>query len=300
MNDGAHVAAELPEYASGALAPEEGARVREHLRRCETCRVELAEWELLAEAARGVVGRSAPLRVPARVWAALDGEESRTSHAHSLSSRLSLLGQLVAGQLPLVRRSIWTASALTIALGFVVALLAGEGSGARVLALLAPMVAALGVAFIYGPESDPALDLALATPTSPRLVLLARLTLVFGYDLLLALAATVGLFASREDMSLWSLISLWLGPMFFLSAFSLSLSVLLGPTAAITGAMLLWAARLGVLTDPGRSFLPGALAEIPASFWQTGPALPALGGLLLALALFYVPRQERLAGVFHP
>lgn len=300
MSDG-HVSDELPAYVNGTLSPRESDRVRTHVESCRGCRRELAEWEAVAGAARALVAHSAPPRIPDGVWAALDGERRAAPRGtRDVRAALSLSWQLLRGQVPLVRRSIWAASALTITLGYVVALLAGRGSGAQVLALLAPIVAAFGVAFIYGPETDPSLELALATPTSPRLVLLTRLTLVFGYDLLLALGATVALYATRGDMSPWPLISLWLGPMLFLSALSLALSVLLGPTAAVTGAMLLWAVRLGLLTQPGRSFLPDPAADILASFWWTGPALLALGGLLLALALFYAPRQERLSRAFRP
>ena len=55
------------------------------------------------------------------------------------------------------------------------------------------MIAAACVSFIYGPENDLAYELALSTPTSPRTILLARLALVFGYNLGLVPIATLGL-----------------------------------------------------------------------------------------------------------
>ena len=58
------------------------------------------------------------------------------------------------------------------------------------LALVAPIVAAAGVAGTHRSRRDPAAELVAATPTSGRLLLLVRLTLVFGFDLALALAAS--------------------------------------------------------------------------------------------------------------
>lgn len=63
------------------------------------------------------------------------------------------------------------------------------------------MIAAVGLALVYGPEVDPGLELALATPTAPRSVLLARMTLVFAYDLGLALAANAVVLAVRGDVT---------------------------------------------------------------------------------------------------
>ena len=95
---------------------------------------------------------------------------------------------LLHAQAYLVRREMWPASAIIMAISTVVTYLFGK---TEVIYFIAPLVAAASLAAIYGPEHDPASELTLATPTSPWKVLLARLTLVHAYNLLLALAASL-------------------------------------------------------------------------------------------------------------
>jgi hypothetical protein len=185
-----------------------------------------------------------------------------------------------------------------MALGVVVALAARDASGAGLLfALVAPAVAAVGVAFVYGPENDPSLELALGTPTSPRLVLLARLALVFGFDLLVALGATLLLVAVRGDAAVWSVVSLWLGPMLFLSGLGLVVSLAVGPAAAALGALTLWSTRVLAAMPPGGSPAGVDGHRLLDGAWQAGPALAVIGLGLLAAAVVFVPRQERLGGM---
>jgi hypothetical protein len=289
MSDG-HVLGELPAYVGGALSPGELDKVRWHLASCDGCRRELAEWEALAGAASALVGHAAPPRIPAGVWAAIDGERDVVVGARRDWRRaLSLSWQLLWAQVSLVRRSIWAASALTMAMGLLVALLtASPGSRGAVLAVFAPIVAAVGVALVSGPEEDVGLELALATPTSPRLVLLSRLTLVYAYDLALALLASIFLSLTTGGMAgtaVWPLVELWLGPMLFLSALALLLSLLFGTTTAVLAATALWGARLTAATQP-----MGGM-ELLDAFWQTNLALVPLAALLFAVAVAYAPRR---------
>jgi hypothetical protein len=107
--------------------------------------------------------------------------------------------------------------------------------------VVAPIVTALGVAFLYGDESSAALEIQLATPVSPRVVLLGRLALIFGFNLVLSVIASVILTLTQADISLAPLILSWLAPMTFLSALSFVLSVtLFDPLASVLISMLLW------------------------------------------------------------
>lgn len=290
-----HVSGALPAYANGTLPPEESRRVREHLRGCPDCAAELAEWELLSAAARAVVAATAPPRVPAGVWAEVGPEPHRApGGSRRPVAAISLLWQLLVGQVPLMRRAIWAASAVTMAVGLLAALFATTPTaGGLVLGLLAPLVAAMGVALVYGPENDPGLEVALSTPTAPRLVLLARLTLVYGYDLGLALLATLVL-AARGGADPLPLMSLWIGPMLFLSALALLLSLLLDATAALLVSMGLWSARLIAAADLGGG-RPRGVVEPLGDLWHNTPLLLPLAALLLAAALWYGPGRERLA-----
>ena len=113
-----------------------------------------------------------------------------------------------------------SASALVLGLGFVMALLLER---AGFLYALAPLVAAAGMALIYGDDNDPVLELTRSTPASQSQILLARLVLVFGYDLLLALVATAGLRLFLGEQVVLALLFEWLAPMAFLSSLALLL-----------------------------------------------------------------------------
>ena len=286
----AHATDLLPAHANGTLGPREEREVRDHLRGCPSCRAELASWEAVRGAA---VARSEALPPPpegvvARVWERV-GEDAAGAGRPGTRVRLSLAWQLLLGQAPLVRREIWASSAFTMALGCAVALLAaGPAHGGTILAVFAPVVAAVGVAFLYGSENDPSLELALSTPTPPRLVLLARLVLVYGYDLALALVATGVLVLAKDGVGAWALISLWIGPMLFLSSLALLLSLLFGANAAILVAMGLWGARL--LAESGSGGYRAGAASLEA-LWRADALLVSLATLLLAAALLYAPRS---------
>jgi len=289
-----HVADLLPAYLNGTLSEPEGRRVAAHLDACVQCRAELAFWRAVRGAATAAFGPApAP---PEGVLARALAEVGEARSPGSPSARLSLAWQLLAGQAPLVETRIWAASALTMALGCVVALLAASPTAAgATLALFAPAIAAMGVAFVYGPENDPSLEIALSTPTPPRLVLLARLTLVYGYDLALALAATGVLALAKGEVGLLPLVSLWIGPMLFLSALALLGSFFIGPTSATLLAMGLWATKLLAATYPVAP-LAFPVAGLIESFWQSEAVLLPLAALLFAGALLYAPRMAPQPG----
>ena len=64
---------------------------------------------------------------------------------------------------------------------------------------IAPIVAASGVAGAYRSRNEPFAELVDTTPTAPRVLLRVRLTLVLGYDLALALAASAVLAVTAAD-----------------------------------------------------------------------------------------------------
>jgi hypothetical protein len=233
-----------------------------------------------------------PAQVLVAVLERLAAEEpSEEGHAaHTLAPKRrwmpSYVWKIVREQARLVQASTWLASALVMALGWVVAASSQEvASAVLVLQLVAPVVAAWGVSVMYGPETDPFLEVVLATPASPRLLLLARLTVVFGYDFVLALLATLGLTALGDGGGVWSLTLDWLGPMLFLSTLALVLAQRLGPSGAMSLALLLWWARVGLAANGHIGLLDNHLALILASTWSTN-ALTLAGALaLLGVAL---------------
>lgn len=274
-----HQAPPLAALAAGTLPRDEAEAAAAHVAACPACAAELADWRALRRALAGSV-------VAAPRPATLEAVHLRVAAGRPPSPAFRF-GTLLGAEAPVVRRRIWPASALLLLLGFAVTLF-GRGGGS-LLALVAPAVAAAGVAFLYGP-ADPPLELALATPTSPRLVLLARLTLVFGFDLLLTLAASALVAAvGLAPGGLEALVLHWLGPMLMLSALSLCVSLRAGPAAGVGVAMGLWAALVAL--GPGVDGAAGtALMMLQQTSVLTVGLAILLGGALLAL----LPRAARL------
>lgn len=159
--------------------------------------------------------------------------------------------------------------------------------------LVAPLVAAFGVSLIYAPEVDPSLELARSTPTSPWLVLMARLALVVGYDLFLAVVATVAISAFGPGGNVGGLILDWLGPL-VASSLALWLSVRWGPSVGISVSLLLWALRvLAALTVSQHVFGKG-LTDLFVHGWSTNAVTLAVAALLSGVAVASAQREERL------
>ena len=90
------------------------------------------------------------------------------------------------------------------------------GPGQPAVWLLAPALAAVGIAYAYGPGIDPAWELGYSMPVSERMVLLARALTVFTVN------AVLGLAASAASGAAASLTFGWLLPMTAVSALALA------------------------------------------------------------------------------
>jgi hypothetical protein len=263
---------------------------------------EMHEWPELSGIRDGIPPPPGPEIVRAALMrAALDGLEapaaqepsgvSRASRASRPSRRTSSphleaavrglhkAWALLAVEARLLNPAIWLASALIMVVSVIFILAESTGTGNRAeftLALAAPLIAMAGVAGSCGPEHDDAFELVAVTPTSPRVIVLARMTLVFGYDLLLALLASAVLAPlNAAPVGLASLIMAWLGPMAALAGLSLLLSVCWNPGGAMGGGLAVWALYALTATD----------VPVPdgfRNFWTTSPATV---GLALALML---------------
>lgn len=298
MNEHNHIADLLPLYVSGALEPDQQRAVEQHLPDCAECRADLALWRAMA----GEINAAAQAIAAPRGLAERSVEQARQASRRSSFhfAGIEHLLRLLRSQVPLVQREIWPASALVIGLGYIAALISAH---AGFIYALAPLVAAACVSLIYGPDHDPAYELALATPTSPRQILLARLALVFGYNLGLVLVAATGLlpFLATQPAQplIESVLLAWLAPMSFLSAAALVLSLWMGATNAISITYIAWLVHL--LAGPLRSLQSGLgmsaeLAGILAAyvdFWQTPALLFLLSAALFGAAVWLAGRQEK-------
>jgi hypothetical protein len=302
-----HIADLLPGYVNATLDATETGRVRTHLAQCAACRDELTLWQGIAGAARERLN-STEIAAPSPVllsgvWTRIDAPSPisvRARRATSAAGRRAMrqavrTWRVLRAQAPLIPKGIWIPSAAVLALAFLLASVwSGNATPSALLGLVVPLVTAVGVALIYGPEQDPGLELTLSTPTSPRLVLLCRLALVFGYNLGLATLVTL-LLALFRGASFALIASVWLGPMLLLAGLSLLFSVTAGAVAGVGSAVVLALLRLFAdsLDVPG-GHIDAAAWRLEA-LWRTSPAVLAVAVVLIALAVLLAPRQERLA-----
>ncbi len=269
----------LPLYAAGQLDERQRAELDRHLETCAACRVDLDLWRAVGTE---IVATSSRVHAPA------GADERALDRVHAPSSfRRALLRtvNLLFSQAYLVRHEMWPSAAILMFMGVVATFLVQK---VIVVGYLAPLVAAASLAAIFGPDHDPACELTLATPTSPWKVLLARLALVHGYNLVLTLIASLFLLLIMPSDMLWKLILGWLGPMTFLPALALLLSLWTGSGNSVAAAYGLWLlqfVRPTWISGPLANVLV-PLAEAYRQFWASPLMLMVAGLVLLVAALW--------------
>jgi len=278
----------LAEYAAGTLDPARRSQVEAHLATCADCRADLAGWLRLAAAAGPPADPPPASELVYRVMVRSALAEPTPARS---PGRFSLA--LVLAEARLLRIPVLVASALVLALTVALAATqtaAPDGWSGDILALVAPVVAAIGISGVYGPQRDPAFEVVAATPTAARLILLVRIALVFGYDLALVMAASGVVTAVGADAAgVPALIVAWLGPMALLSALCLLLTVWVGPDIAIGAVLTLWALRVlagNVLADVT------GLVKFLHVVWSTSPATGSATAVLVLAAVVLAGRGE--------
>jgi hypothetical protein len=113
-------------------------------------------------------------------------------------------------------------------------LLATVATGTPFVELLAPAVAAAGIAYAYGPGIDPAWELSRSMAVSDRMVLLVRALAVFGLNAVLGLAAAAASGAAAAVTFGW-LIPMTAVCALALAAATLSRSANVGVVAGLGG-----------------------------------------------------------------
>jgi hypothetical protein len=282
----------LPMYAAGGLDEKQRRQVAAHLNQCAECQADLELWQAVRTE---IQTENSTLRAPAGL------ANAALAKIHSESAQRSpwqpaRMWQLLKSQMGLVQKELWAASAIMIGMGFVITM---DTQNINVLQTLAPLAAAAGVAALYRPEDDAARELAMSTPTSPRQVLLARLALVFGYDLILTLLASLWLTSIFPAIPFLQLILGWLAPMTFLSMLALALSLVMGHDNAILVSYSAWIFQhIPALADeksvPLMQFPQWVVQLVDgyAHLWRQPTLLFALSAVALAAALWLVGNIE--------
>ncbi len=297
MNEHERCREALPFLSAGTLDPGRKSSLEGHLAACADCRREKAFWDEIAAAVGGTAPEPAAPDAPLeRALAAIEDAGARPK-----ASRLRAAADLVRWQAALVGREFWPAVAFAAAMAFAAALLTGMPG---VLRFFLPLVATASLAIVVDPKNDPAAEIVRSSPTPPGRIILARATLVFGYNLALAAAAGLSLGAALGRGTFRVVIVDELGAMTFMSALALVLSLSWGTANATAVSFGLWFLR----------FLPAAavrwLAEavslpplkgaydVYSSFWRRPGLLLPLAALLVLAALRRAGRdlgRERFA-----
>jgi hypothetical protein len=116
---------------------------------------------------------------------------------------------------------------------------ATRGTGQPLVALLAPAVAAVGIAYAYGPGIDPAWELSRSMAVSDRMVLLVRALAVFTVN------AALGLAASAASGTAAALTFGWLVPMTAVCALALAAATAArSPGAGVAAGVAGWTIAL--------------------------------------------------------
>jgi hypothetical protein len=300
-----HVAPLFPAYINNTLGGRDRVLVRNHLESCVRCRRDLESWRVLAELtqtwqdSRAVQAPSPDLLDG--VWAKLDSRSIRLARVVPAARSLYRWGVgwalLCKSQVRLVPYGIWVACTLATLICLAPLLWPATATTpdlsihiAVIQSFLTPVVAALSLAFVYGPETDAGLEIALSTPVSPRKILLSRLLVALCCNFVLAFLVTV-LAVALHGGNIGLLLSFWVGPMLLLSGLSLALSVGVGTVAATTAAGALWLVHLfvsSISTLPAP--VPGDQTPL-AALWQTTPTTLCIACLLFLAAVVYVPRR---------
>jgi len=148
------------------------------------------------------------LGVAAQVWCRRPGPVERA--ARRLLRSPGLARALVTTPSLLLGWVIATAVVLIAGAGFTL------GTGQPWVALLAPAVAAVGIAYAYGPGIDPSWELSQSMAVGDRMVLLVRALTVFGLN------AALGLAASAASGAAAAVTFGWLVPMTAVCALALA------------------------------------------------------------------------------
>ncbi len=199
-----------------------------------------------------------------RVWTAVAAEvwRRRPGPAERLAARLLRSPGLARALLTTPSLLLpWLISTVVIlGLGAMVDVAGGEPS----VWLLAPGIAAIGIAYAYGPGIDPAWELASSMPVSDRMVLLVRAVTVFAVNACLGLAVSgIAYWATAHGLhgagghataaATAAVTFGWLIPMTAVCALTLAVAVVTrsASAAALTGVLAWGAAVLATRASAG-------------------------------------------------
>jgi hypothetical protein len=233
-----------------------------------------------------------------RVWTGIAGEvwRRRPGPVERLAARLLRSPGLARALLTTPSLLLpWLISTIVIfGVGAMINLVGGE----PLVWLMAPGIAAIGIAYAYGPGVDPAWELASSMPISDRMVLLVRAVAVFAVNACLGLVVSgISYWATAHGLhgggghaaaaTAAAVTFAWLIPMTAVSALTLAVAVI--ARSASVGALagvLAWAATVLASRVSAGAFT--------AAVTDTAIYLPYLAIAVCATAVIgYATRPQR-------
>jgi hypothetical protein len=223
--------------------------------------------------------------VAAEVWRRRPGPAERTAtrllRSPGLARALLTTPSLMAP---------WLISTVVV---FVVGALINFTGGQSLVWLLAPGIAAIGIAYAYGPGVDPAWELSCSMAVSERMVLLARAVCVFAVNAFLGLVVSAVTYAATSpgagsvNAAAVAITVAWLLPMTAVCALTLAVAVAARSAAAGASAgVLAWTAT--VLASSSAS------GHLTAAVTDSTVYLPYLAVAACAtVAVGYATRPQR-------
>lgn len=136
-------------------------------------------------------------------------------------------------QLSLVDGTFWWVSVLLLGLGILL-LIASGGIIAGFFALISPLLAVAGTAYVFRPETRSLREFELLSAVKPLELLYTRLLLILVYNTGLALTLILLAWSQDTQLVLWRLLLIWFGPM-------------VGLTGLALYALLRWNLLVGVM-----------------------------------------------------
>lgn len=288
---------QLEWFVNNTLSVEEYNAVEMHLKCCVACRQEVAEWADIRVVLQ-IANTLTPLPradLFCRIEQQINTSLSRSwmeEIAHFISQRWAILFEHCSVQLRLIRRDLWWMPLLIVPLSIFFAFIPSTGPDRMsIQAFMASLITALGMAVFYGQETDPAREMILVTPTSPRLMLSVRCCLVFCYNLLINLVGVLPFVIAHTAITPTWFIANWLAPLCFLTAVTFFVCNVVNAPAAV-----LLCAFIGIMR------LISNLQNIPEtyiqqryeSFWHQGTLLFTLSVCVVVMTLVFYNRRELL------
>ncbi|QBD78727.1 hypothetical protein EPA93_23180 [Ktedonosporobacter rubrisoli] len=200
---------------------------------------------------------------------------------------------IVCGMQLITMRGYWLTSLGVLLLGYMMILITALGplrhtiySISLALAMVTTFSATIAVAFTTDLRYDRGIEITLSTSTSLRTILCSRYLIAIGLHVLFsALASTI--IALLYQQACWSIMQMWLGPLFLASSLTFTLVLILSAWISVLLTFLVGISQT-------LNLIPGKLSiGFSTHLWQTNPEILLIALACFALALFSIQVRAR-------